>query len=70
MRIQLCMSTANLGVALLLAAAATAAIKTGPEPGEKIPEISAIDQNGKTQTLASISGPKGAMLVFFRSADW
>lgn len=64
------MSTANLAVTLFLAAAATAAIKTGPNPGEKIPEISAVDQNGKTQTLATISGPKGAMLVFIRSADW
>jgi hypothetical protein len=28
------------------------------------------DQNGKTWTLQSIIGPKGAMLVFYRSADW
>ena len=28
------------------------------------------DQNGKSWTLPSIMGPKGAMLVFFRSADW
>lgn len=53
---------------LLLAAAVT--IRTGPDAGSKIPTFEAQDQNGKTQTLASIAGPKGAMLVFFRSADW
>ncbi len=46
------------------------AIKTGLAVGETIPAFSAIDQSGRTQTLASIVGPKGAMLVFFRSADW
>jgi hypothetical protein len=45
-------------------------IKTGPEVGQRIPTFSATDQNGRTQELKSIMGPKGAMLVFFRSADW
>ena len=45
-------------------------IKTGPEVGQLIPDFSAVDQDGRTQTLESIKGPKGAMLVFFRSADW
>jgi hypothetical protein len=53
---------------LLLAAAVT--IQTGPDVGKRIPGFEAQDQNGKPQTLASISGPKGAMLVFYRSADW
>jgi len=53
---------------VLLAAAVT--IQTGPDVGRKIPGFEAQDQNGKTQTLASISGPNGAMLVFYRSADW
>jgi peroxiredoxin len=50
--------------------AAAVAIQTGPDVGKKIPSFEAPDQNGKTQTLASIAGPKGAMLVFYRSADW
>ena len=50
--------------------AAAAAIRTGPAVGEKIPSFGAADQNGNKQTLASIAGPKGAMLVFYRSADW
>ncbi len=45
-------------------------IKTGPAVGNPLPEFSAPDQAGRTQTLKSIMGPKGAMLVFFRSADW
>jgi hypothetical protein len=45
-------------------------IKTGPEVGQQVPTFSAPDQDGRTQTLKSIMGSKGAMLVFFRSADW
>jgi peroxiredoxin len=45
-------------------------IKTGPAAGSPVPDFSALDQAGRTQTLKSIMGPKGAMLVFFRSADW
>ena len=45
-------------------------IKTGPDVGQQVPAFSAQDQEGRNQTLKSIMGPKGAMLVFFRSADW
>jgi hypothetical protein len=45
-------------------------IKTGPDVGEQVPAFSAADQDGRTQTLKSIMGSKGTMLVFFRSADW
>jgi peroxiredoxin len=38
--------------------------------GERVPEFSLKDQSGTTRTLQSIMGPKGAMLVFVRSADW
>ncbi len=44
--------------------------KLGPQVGERVPDFSLRDQNGITQTLQSIMGPKGAMLVFSRSADW
>ncbi len=44
--------------------------KLGPQVGERVPDFSLKDQNGKTFTLQSIMGPKGAMLVFYRSADW
>jgi hypothetical protein len=54
----------------ILAGIARGAIKSGPEVGAKIRAFSLTDQNGKTRTLGDIAGPKGAMLVFFRSADW
>lgn len=50
---------------------APAAVDTlGPQPGARVPEFSATDQSGRTHTLKSLLGPKGAMLVFSRSADW
>ncbi len=45
-------------------------IKTGPAVGNPVPDFSAQDQEGRSQTLKSVAGPKGTMLVFFRSADW
>lgn len=44
--------------------------KLGPQVGATVPPVSGVDQFGKTQSLASLSGPKGLMLVFSRSADW
>jgi peroxiredoxin len=44
--------------------------KLGPQVGERVPDFGLKDQSGRTQTLQSIMGPKGAMLVFVRSADW
>jgi peroxiredoxin len=35
-----------------------------------VPDFSLKDQAGKVWTLQSIMGPKGALLVFLRSADW
>lgn len=59
-----------LAVAAFLAAAYGQSIKTGPAVGERIPDFSAQDQASREQTLKSIMGRKGVMLVFFRSADW
>lgn len=44
--------------------------KLGPQVGQQVPDFSLKDQTGKTWTRQSILGPRGAMLVFFRSADW
>ena len=44
--------------------------KLGPQVGERVPDFTLRDQNGKTWTLQSIMGPNGGMLVFYRSADW
>ncbi len=54
----------------VFAAALCGQINTGPAVGDRVPDFAAPDQAGRTQTLKSIMGPKGAMLVFYRSADW
>ena len=38
--------------------------------GQKAPAFSAPDQFGKQQTLDTLRGPNGTVLLFFRSADW
>ena len=42
----------------------------GPQIGATVPDFSLPDQHGVTRSLKSLMGPKGAVLVFFRSADW
>jgi peroxiredoxin len=42
----------------------------GPQAGQEVPAFDLIDQGGTRHTRESILGPNGAMLVFFRSADW
>ncbi len=44
--------------------------KLGPQVGARVPEFSGTDQRGRTQTLESLMGREGLMLVFSRSADW
>ena len=44
--------------------------KLGPQVGERVPDFALVDQTGKSQSLESIMGRRGAMLVFVRSADW
>ena len=44
--------------------------RVGPAVGAAAPSFSLLDHSGRTQTLATIAGPQGTMLVFFRSADW
>jgi hypothetical protein len=55
---------------LAFAVTGAAAIHTGPEIGAKMPDFQAVDQNGQSHTLTSLLGPKGAVLVVYRSADW
>ena len=44
--------------------------RVGPKVGEALPEFSLRDQDGHVESLKSLLGPKGAVIVFFRSADW
>ena len=42
----------------------------GLSVGQKAPNFSAPDQFGNQQTLDTLKGPNGTVLLFFRSADW
>jgi hypothetical protein len=42
----------------------------GPQVGKKVPDFRLQDQHGKSQSIASLMGDKGLVLVFYRSADW
>jgi hypothetical protein len=42
----------------------------GLEVGQKAPAFSIADQFGHVQTLDTLKGAKGTVLLFFRSADW
>jgi len=42
----------------------------GPRVGDSLPEFSLRDQGGQLHSLKSLLGSKGAIIVFFRSADW
>ena len=60
--------------ALLACAAYPVAQPVAIDPGVKknapVPAFTLQDQNGKPQTLQTLMGEKGLMLVFVRSADW
>jgi len=38
--------------------------------GQKAPAFSTRDQFGREQTLETLKGPRGTVVLFFRSADW
>ena len=44
--------------------------KLGPQVGDRAITFTLSDQKGASQTLETVAGPKGTMLVFFRSANW
>jgi peroxiredoxin len=56
-----------LVAAAMIAAPAAAAI---PAVGEAAPAVAAMDSTGKARTLKDVQGPKGTVLMFFRSAAW
>jgi peroxiredoxin len=46
------------------------ALESGLQTGDTVPAFTLKDQDGKVQTLRSLSGPHGLLLLFSRSADW
>ena len=62
--------------ALLLAAALapspvpSAPGTLGPAIGQSLPTFRLLDQDGRPQDFESLRGPKGLLLLFFRSVVW
>lgn len=42
----------------------------GPEIGEPMPLLAAMDHSGAARNLANLSGEHGLLLFFNRSVDW
>ncbi len=63
-------TTAVLAAALQAQSAQVDVTRLGPQVGARVADFSLPDQNGQKRSLESVAGPKGTMLVFFRSADW
>ena len=62
-----------VGISSLVAAQNRQAIDLsalGPQIGDLVPDFNLPDQNGQLPNRDSIMGPKGAVLLFYRSADW
>src|SRR5271165_1200088 len=54
---------------LLLTGSVLSAREYGPPAGAKLPAFSLSDQDGKARSLQSLLGPKGALIVLYRSPD-
>jgi len=57
-------------ISLGIGFSATAQEMPGVAVGKSAPTFQARDQFGKEQTISSLMGRNGLVLVFFRSADW
>ena len=70
--------TQSVFLAVLLAAPATFAQDRtpvdidalGPQVGDRVPDFELPDQHGQRQTLETVRGPNGSLILFYRSADW
>jgi len=65
------MALAMLAVApWAFSGAQTDGFDPGLKVGSSLPPFRLVDQEGKFQDFQSLKGPKGLVLMFFRSADW
>jgi peroxiredoxin len=69
----------NRRTILAVAALATLAVATtanadapfGPKVGTRAPDVGVLaDQGGRMHAVRDLAGPKGVVLMFFRSAEW
>ena len=49
---------------------ASSLVDVGPTVGEKAPEISVLNNQKQSVDIEKLSGDKGLVILFFRSADW
>jgi hypothetical protein len=54
----------------VMASTPDSAFDPGPAVGAPLPAFSAPDQSGRVRSFDDLGGPKGLVLVFYRSADW
>jgi peroxiredoxin len=64
------MRTSSAAALLILTMVTLQARDYGPPIGARMPNFGLPDQDGKAHTLKSLLGPKGAVILIFRSADW
>jgi hypothetical protein len=70
-RMRAFLAMASLAAAMTIPLSAPLSAQgTGPEVGDPLPAFQLPDQSGKTQTLDSLMGEKGLLLLIHRSADW
>ena len=53
-----------------IAASFLLAREYGPAMGAKLPDFALQDQDGHARSFQSLLGPKGALILFFRSSVW
>lgn len=70
MRIIVAATTATVALSLLSYGQPATKVPTGPAVGTVVPAFELPDQDGRPQSLRKLAGPKGTLLVIFRSADW
>ena len=58
------------GISQLAFANSEYAAAWGPSVGSTAPLLAANDQDGQQQTLDTLTGPGGLLIVFNRSVDW
>lgn len=64
------MENSTLGRSVAFLILSLDALAQGPVVGARFPPFQLPDQYGNLQTLDTIRGSKGAVIVFYRSADW
>ncbi|MEP7211298.1 MAG: peroxiredoxin family protein [Alphaproteobacteria bacterium] len=57
-------------IVMMVTAPAAMALDVGPAVGAQIPTFHARDADAKPVEWKDVAGPKGTVLVFFRSAKW